>query len=108
MTLYHYIHLLFISSLTRVTVDQIKEKIKNEHSLISETCEGLVEKNLTESTIRILSDISDFLDVSPYMISSCLTLRQYIGPTFNLTKAKALIKLRTDFKEEDLTGGVEQ
>jgi len=29
MTLYHYIHLLLTSSLTRVTVDQIKEKIKN-------------------------------------------------------------------------------
>ena len=70
MTLYHYIYLLLISSLTRVIVDQIKEKIKNKHSLISETCEGLVEKNLTESTIRIFSDIRDFLDVSPYMISS--------------------------------------
>ena len=59
MTLYHYIYLLLTSSLTRVTVE-IKEKIKNGHSLISETYEGLVEKNLTESIIRILSDISDF------------------------------------------------
>ena len=109
MTLYHYIHLLLTSSLTKVTVEQIKEKIKNDHSLISETYEGLVGKNLTESTIRILLDIRDFLDVSPYMISSsCLTLRQYIGPSFNLAKAKALIKLRTDFKEEDLADGVEQ
>ena len=109
MTLYHYIHLLLTSSLNRVTVDQIKEKIKSDYTLISETYQGLVGKNLTESTIRILSDIHDFLDVSPYMISSsCLTLRQYIGPTFNLAKAKALIKLRTDFKEEDLTDGVEQ
>ena len=45
MTLYHYIYLLLTSSLTRVIVDQIKEKIKNGHSLISETYEGLVEKN---------------------------------------------------------------
>ena len=109
MTLYHYIHLLLTSSYNKTTVDQIKEKIKNDHALISETYEGLVGKNLTESTIRILTDIHDFLDVSPYMISSsCLTLRQYIGPTFNLAKAKALIKLRTDFKEEDLTDGVDQ
>ena len=109
MTLYHYIHLLLTSSLNKTTVDKIKEKIKNDYALISETYEGLVGKNLTESTIRILNDIHDFLDVSPYMIStSCLTLRQYIGPTFNLAKAKALIKLRTDFKEEDLTDGVDQ
>ena len=109
MTLYHYIHLLLTSSYNRITVDQIKAKIKSDYSLISETYEGLVGKNLTEATIRILNDIHDFLDVSPYMISSsCLTLRQYIGPTFNLSKAKALIKLRTDFKEEDLTDGVDQ
>ena len=109
MTLYHYIHLLLTSSYNKITVDQIKSKLKNDYSLISETYEGLVGKNLTESTIRILNDIRDFLDVSPYMISSsCLTLRQYIGPTFNLAKAKALIKLRTDFKEEDLTDGVDQ
>ena len=109
MTLYHYIHLLLTSSYNKTTVDQIKSKIKNDYSLISETYEGLVGKNLTEATIRILTDIHDFLDVSPYMISSsCLTLRQYIGPTFNLAKAKALIKLRTDFKEEDLSDGVDQ
>ena len=109
MTLYHYIHLLLTSNFSRITVDQIKEKIKNDYTLISETYQGLVGKNLTESTIRILTDIHDFLDVSPYMISSsCLTLRQYIGPNFNLAKAKALIKLRTDFKEEDLADGIEQ
>ena len=45
MTLYHYIYLLLTSSLTRVTVEQIMEKIKNDNSLISETYERLVEKN---------------------------------------------------------------
>jgi len=35
-------------------------------------------------------------------------IKQYNGPIFNLIKAKALIKLRRDFKEEDLTDGVEQ
>ena len=109
MTLYHYIHLLLTSSFNKVSVEKIKAKIKSDYSMVSETYEGLVGKNLTESTIRILTDIHDFLDVSPYMISSsCLTLRQYVGPTFNLAKAKALIKLRTDFKEEDLNDGIDQ
>ena len=109
MTLYHYIHLLITSTYNKVTVDQLKAKIKSDYSMISETYEGLVGKNLTEATIRILTDIHDFFDVSPYMISSsCLTLRQYIGPSFNLAKAKALIKLRTDFQEEDMTDGIAQ
>ena len=52
---------------------------------MKETYKGLAGKNLTVSTIKILNDIHDFLDVSPYMISSsCLTLRQYVGPAFNL------------------------
>ena len=109
LTLYHYIHLLLESNYNNATVEQIREKIKTDIALLSETYEGLVGKNLTISTIKILNDIHDFLDVSPYMISSaCLTLRQYIGPTFNLSKAKALIKLRTDFTSDDKDDAIEQ
>ena len=109
LTIYHYIHLLLTSNYNKTTVEQIKEKLKTDISLLTETYEGLVGKHLTMATIKILNDIHDFLDVSPYMISSsCLTLRQYIGPTFNLSKAKALIKLRTDFKDEDIKEGIEE
>ena len=109
LTIYHYIHLLLTSDYNKSTVEQIKEKLKTDISLLTETYEGLVGKHLTNATIKILNDIHDFLDVSPYMISSsCLTLRQYIGPTFNLSKAKALIKLRTDFKDEDINEGIEE
>ena len=109
LTLYHYIHLLLTSNYSKTTVEQIKEKLKTDIGLISETYEGLVGKNLTIATIKILNDIHDFLDVSNYMISSsCLTLREYIGPTFDLSKAKALIKLRTDFNDEDKNDAIEQ
>ena len=109
LTLYHYIHLLLTSNYNKYTVDQIKEKLKTDISLLTETYESFVGKNLTTATIKILNDIHDFLDVSPYMISSsCLTLRQYIGPTFNLSKAKALIKLRTDFSDDDKNDAIEQ
>ena len=109
LTIYHYIHLLLASNYGKFKVEEIKEKLKTDVSLLTETYEGLVGKNLTTATIKILNDIHDFLDVSPYMISSaCLTLRQYIGPTFNLSKAKALIKLRTDFKDEDIDEGIEE
>ena len=109
LTLYHYIHLLLSSSYSRITVDQIKEKLNGDIIILSETYEGLVGKHLTLATIKILNDIHDFLIVSPYMISSCcLTLRQYIGPTFNLAKVKALIKLRTDFNDDDSNDGIQQ
>ena len=109
LTLYHYIHLLISSNMNKSSVDQIKEKLKKDVGILTETYEGLVGKNLTEATIKILNDIHDFLDVSPYMISSsCLTLRQYVGPAFNLNVAKALIKLRSDFSVDDMNDAIEQ
>ena len=109
LTLYHYIHLLLTSDFSQVTVEQIREKLKTDIGILKETYEGLVGKNLTTSTIKILNDIHDFLDVSSYMISSsCLTLREYVGPSFNLNVVKALLKLRSDFKEEDMNDAIEQ
>jgi len=109
LTLYHYVHLLLTSKLNQAKVEEIREKIKVDIGLLNETYEGLVGKNLTVSTIKILNDIHDFLDVSPYMISSsCLTLRQYVGPAFNLNLAKALIKLRSDFSVDDMNDAIEQ
>ena len=109
LTLYHYIHLLLTSKLSLVTVEQIREKLKADIGILKETYEGLVGKNLTTSTVKILNDIHDFLDVSPYMISSsCLTLREYVGPSFNLNVVKALLKLRSDFKVEDMNDAIQQ
>ena len=109
MTLYHYINNLISSSYDGVTVLEIRIKIKNDIALISETFESLVGKNLTTSTIKILNDIYDFLCVSPSMISSSIfTLRQYIGPTFSISKAAAFMKLRTDFKEEETEDAIRQ
>ena len=109
LTLYHYIRLLLTSKLNLVTVEQIREKLKTDIGILKETYEGLVGKNLTTSTVKILNDIHDFLDVSPYMISSsCLTLREYVGPSFNLNVVKALLKLRTDFKIEDMNDAIQQ
>jgi len=109
MTLYHYINNLISSNYEGVTVLEIRIKIKNDIALISETFESLVGKNLTTSTIKILNDIYDFLCVSPSMISSSIfTLRQYIGPTFSISKAEAFMKLRTDFKEEETADAIKQ
>ena len=70
---------------------------------------GNVGKNLTESTVKILYDIHDFLAVNYNNISSpCLTLRQYVGPSFDLTVVRTLIKLRTDFKSQEINDALIQ
>ena len=110
MTLYHYIScLLMTANKKQKTVEELKQKIKFDSGILTETYEPVVGPNLTKSTLKIMDDIHDFLDISSYMISSsCLTLRQYIGNSFSISTAKALIKLRTDFTEEERDDAIEQ
>ena len=109
LTLYYYVYILLTSKLKDLTVEKIKEKLKKDSNSLNGTYEGFIGKDLTIATTKILDDIHDFLDISPYMISSsCLTIRQYVGPSFNLNTVKALIKLRTDFKREDINDAMEQ
>ena len=109
LTLYHYINLFLTSKFKGVTVEQIKTKLKNDIGLLNETYEGLVGKNLTISTTKVLNDLHDFLESSSYMISSlCLTLRQYIGPLFNFNIAKTLIKLRKDIQSDEIKDSLDQ
>ena len=109
LTLYHYIRLLLTSKLSSITVEVIRQKLKEDAGILIETYEGLVGKNLTESTVKILYDIHDFLAVNSNNISSpCLTLRQYVGPSFDLTVVRTLIKLRTDFKPQEINDALIQ
>ena len=110
LTLYLYISsLLTTATKTQKTVEDLREKIKYDEGILRETYESLVGPNLTKSTLKIMNDIHDFLDVSSYMISSsCLTLRQYIGKSFTISTAKAIIKLRSDFSSEEKDDAIEQ
>ena len=104
LTLFHYIKSLLTTAHKKLeTIESLREKIKYDKGCLFETYSGIVGNNLTEATLKILCDIHDFLDVSSYMISSsCLILRQYIGPSFDFRTAKTLIRLRKDFSKEDI------
>ena len=104
LTLFFYIKSLLTTAYRKLeTIESLREKIKNDKGCLYETYSGIVGNNLTEATLKILNDIYDFLDVSSYMISSsCLILRQYIGPSFDFKTAKTLIRLRKDFSKDDI------
>ena len=40
--------------------------------------------------------------------SSCLTIREYIGPSFSLSTAKAMINLRVDFNRDEKKDAIAQ
>ena len=110
LTLYHYITcLLTTANKKSKPIIELKQKIKNDIAILTETYEPVVGPNLTKSTLKIMDDIHDFLDVSSYMISSsCLTLRQYIGNSFTVSTVKALIKIRSDFSNEEKNEAIAQ
>ena len=110
LTIYHYICcLLTTANKKQKSVEELKEKVKYDTGLLSETYIPVVGPNLTNSTMKIMNDIIDFFDVRSYMVSSsCLTFRQYIGKSFTIATMKFLIKLRTDFTSEEKDEAIEQ
>ena len=103
LTLCYYISsLLLTGKKKKRNINEIKSKIKNDQKLLVETYDPLVGENLTKSTIKILDDIINFFEVSQVMItSSCLIIRQYIGPAFSSSAAKKLVSLRSDFSKRE-------
>lgn len=110
LTVFFYIKSLLTTANKKVkTVDELINKLNDDKSLLFETYEVFVGQNLTETNLKIISDVIDFLNISSFMISSsCLTLREYMGPSFNLSMAKAFINLRCDFSVNDKKDAVEQ
>ena len=103
LTLCYYISLLlFTGKKKEKNTNEIKEKIKNDEKLLIETYNPVVGENLTKSTIEILNNIYDFFEVTqPLIVSSCLIIRQYIGPAFSPSAAKKLVSLRRDFSKKE-------
>ena len=110
ISVFYYIKSLLTTAHKKVKkVEDLRDKIKNDQGLLNETYEPVVGKNLTQANLKILSDIYDFLEISSYMISSsCLTIREYIGPSFSLSTAKAMINLRVDFNRDEKKDAIAQ
>lgn len=103
LTVFYYIKLLLTTAHKKVKkVEEITTKLEDDKGLLKETYSSIVGENLTNANLKILDDILDFLQISSYMIpSSCHTLREYLGPSFNMSTVKALVVLRCDFSKEE-------
>ena len=103
LTLCYYISSLLLTGKKKKTnINEIKAKIKDDQKLLIETYNPVVGENLTKTTIEILNNIYDFFEVSlPLVVSSCLIIRQYIGPAFSGSAAKKLVSLRRDLTKKE-------
>ena len=103
LTLCYYItSLLLTARKKKKNKEDIIIKIKNDKKILFDSYSGIVGENLTNTTLKILDDILNFLEVSHCMISSsCLEIREYIGPAFAYSAAKKFIKLRSDLSKKE-------
>ena len=103
LTLFYYVKLLVMNAHKKIkNVSDIITKIEYDKGLLIESYSTIVGNNLTKAKMKILDDVLDFLQVNSYMISStCYTLREYIGPSFNMNVIKALIGMRSDYSKDD-------
>ncbi|MCQ2815916.1 MAG: hypothetical protein MJ252_01500 [archaeon] len=110
MSVFFYVRCLLLTGGKGLKdVSELNNKIENDSGVLNETYSGLVGNNLTEQNLKILGDLRSFLTISSYMISSaCLTIREYIGPSFKLKTAKTLVNMRTDFTKEDRDDAISQ
>ena len=99
---------LYIKSLLTTAHRKVKQitdlttKLKDDINFLISTFEQFIGRNTAEINLKILNDFLDFLDVSVLTISmSCSKLREFNGPAFTLTTAKALINLRCDFSSDE-------
>jgi len=87
----------------KLTIDQIRKKIKKDRDALADGYERIIGKSKTEKYVKILDDLQEFLNSNADNISKpCLALREYIGPSFNDAMMKDFIKLRTDLGEQDI------
>jgi hypothetical protein len=86
----------------KLTIEQIRKKIKKDRDILSDSFERIIGKSKTESCVKILDDLQEFLNSNADNTSSpCLALREYIGPSFDSSMVKDFINLRTDLEEQD-------
>ena len=104
LTLCYYItRLLLIEINKKLKKENIINKIKNDKEILQDTYKDIIGENLTISTLKILDDIIDALEVDKNFISTAiLTIRQYIGPAFTYQAAKTLVKFRGDLTREEI------
>ena len=108
-----YIKCLLITSSknnnNNYNINNILKKLNEDYNILNDSYKDIVGVNLCLNSLKILNDIKEFLEVSSYMISSsCLTLRQFLGKSFSLNVCKTIIKLRSDFNNDEKNDAIEQ
>ena len=103
LNVFYYIKSLIANAHKKVKdVNDLLNKLKDDKAVIRETFEDVVGEHLTEVHVKILSDVVDFLEASPSLISSpCLMLREQMGTPFTLSTVKTLVNLRSDFDKDE-------
>ena len=82
-------------------IEDLKQKLTKDKESLLNFFEAQIGKNATEETLRILDEFIAFINSeSDFIVFSCKTLREFCGPSFKLSTAKALINLRVDFDKQ--------
>ena len=98
----HYLKSLLTTANKKIKkIEDLKFKLTSDKEIFLSFFENQIGKNSTEETLRIIDEFLDFINSENEMIGlSCKKLRDFLGPSFTLNTAKALINLRVDFDKQ--------
>ena len=104
LTIYYYMKVLTTTSTKGIkTSDELIKKLTEDKTLIKDQYSIIVGDNLTSVNLKIFDDLIAFLQTDLSLIpSTCIPLRQFCGPTFNIDIVNKLLIFRTDLSKDDL------
>ena len=110
LTIYYYMKVLITTSTKGIqTSEQLIQKLMEDKNLIKDQYSIIVGDNLTIVNLKIFDDIITFLQSDSALIpSSCLPLRKFCGPVFNIEIVGKLLVFRTDLSKDDLKEVIEE
>ena len=101
-TVYNYLNVLFFTKTDFKKIQQIKDKINNDHQSLFHVYNEFIGENTSNLSLNYIKDVIILLEGDFNNIKkSCQNLRNFIGPAFKIDIIKKIIKNRSDLNKQE-------
>ena len=110
LTIYYYMKVLITTSTKGIqSSEELIKKLMEDKNLIKDQYSLIVGDNLTLLNLKIFDDLITFLQNDPVSLpNSCMPLRAFCGPSFNIDTVSNLLVFRKDISKDELKEVLEE
>ena len=101
-TVYNYLNVLFFTKTDFKKIQEIKDKINNDHQRLFHVYNEFIGENTSNLSLNYIKDVIILIEGNFNNIKkSCQNLRNFIGPAFKIDIIKKIIKNRSDLNKQE-------